>query len=208
VGHPSGGEFTVIQDRVLLFVWVVGWIWAWFGGKNTIHLGHWVRHGGLSDVDAAAILASVAMVGFSFAPAYVYAHKPPTDMVCSFPDQAEQLQCELSNLQLIWHTPTGINAWHQTSTALPVALVIAVGVLVLLRRVLSPLLPAVLVRMVTRVMLLVAALVLGWAIFNPSDDIFQSTYYGWGLWVETGCLALMSLLAMARPPRFLAWLIA
>lgn len=171
MGHPMGGEFTVIQDRVLLFVWVVGWIWAWFGGKNTIHLGHWVRHGPLSDVDVAAIIGALGMLGFSFAPAYVFTAQPPRNSVCTFPDRIDQTRCLFDNLRL-WTTPTGINAWHETSTALPAALVIAVGVLVALRGFLGRLLPAILIRMVSRAMLLLAALVLGWAIFNPSTDIF------------------------------------
>jgi hypothetical protein len=208
VGNGSGGNFfAAIQDRVLLFVWVVGWICLWFGGKFSMPTGTWVRHGKLSDVDVAAVLAAAGMLAFSFAPAYTYVSHPSNPEDCSFADQPEQVRCLLQNFQLVWQTPTGINAWHQTSTALPVALVIAVGVLVLIRG-LFPIVPAVLVRLVTRVLLLLATIVLGWAIFNPSDAIFDETHYGWGLWAELGCLSLISVLAMSRPPRFLSWLIA
>lgn len=206
---PGLGAFTVaVQDRVLLLLWVLGWGWAWiFAGKMGTGSA-WVRHGKLSDVDVAAIMVALATVGFSFAPAYPFIdHRSFDPTQCSFTDRAEQLQCTLDNFHTAWTSPTGYNAWHQATTALPVAAVIAIGLLLALRATFPLLLPAILVRLVTRAALLVAGWVIGWAVFNPSDAIFQTMHYGWGLWAYIGCLLLMSLMAMPAPPRFLAWLV-
>lgn len=206
---PGLGGFTVaVQDRVLLMVWVLGWGWAWVFAGNGGREGGWVRHGTLSDVDVAAIMAAAGMLAFSFAPAYTFIdHRSFDPTQCTFTDSAEQLQCTLDNFHTEWSSPTGYNAWHQATTALPVALVIAVGLLVALRAALPLLLPAILVRLVTRVVLLIAGWVIGWAVFNPSGAIFQGMHYGWGLWGCIGCLLLMSLMAVPSPPRFLAWLV-
>lgn len=206
---PGLGGFTVaVQDRVLLLVWVLGWGWAWIAGAKGGVGGGWVRHGKLSDVDVAAIMAAVGMLGFSFAPAYTFIDHHPFDPTqCTYTDQAEQVQCTLDNFRTAWSSPSGFNAWHQATTALPAAAVIAVGLVVALRATFPLLLPAILVRLATRVVLLVAGWVIGWAIFNPSTAIFQTMHYGWGLWACTGCLLLMSLMAMPAPPRFLAWLV-
>lgn len=206
---PGLGGFTVaVQDRVLLLLWVLGWGWAWIAGAQGGVGGHWVRHGKLSDVDVAAIMAAAAMLAFSFAPSYTFIdHRTFDPTQCAFADKPDQLQCTLDNFHTAWSSPTGYNAWHQATTALPAAAVITVGVLLALRATFPLLLPAILVRMVTRAVLLIAGWVLGWAVFNPSDAIFQNMHYGWGLWASAGCLLLISVMAMPAPPRFLAWLV-
>lgn len=183
----------------------LGLVFAGKGGG-----GAWVRHahGKLSDVDVAATFGAVVMFGLSFAPSYVYVNPPGSgDITCTFPDQAENLQCELSNWKLAWSSPTGINAWHETSTMLPVILAMAVGLLVALRATFPLLLPATLIRMITRVMLLLAGWIIGWAVFSPDEAIFNTMRYGWGLWASWACLGVMSLIAMPSPPRFVAWLV-
>lgn len=209
MGSPAGlgGFASAVQDRVLLVLWVLGLGWAWISGPRGGVGGAWVRHGKLSDVDVAAIMVAVAMLLFSFAPSYVFVHRPLGPEACSFSDQVEQARCQLENLKTDWSTPTGLNAWHQTSTLLPTLLVVAVGFAVALRATFPLMLPAILVRLATRVMLLVAGWVIGWAVFNPSTEIFQSMHYGWGLWASVGCLVLMSLMAMPTPPRFLGWMV-
>jgi len=140
-----GGAFTAIEDRVLLFVWVLGWGWAWIGAKGSPAVA-WVRSGKLSDVDAAAIVLALGMLGFSFAPSYTFIRSPPSAGDCTFPDQVEQIRCELENFQTAWSTPTGLNAWHQATTAFPVVVMLAVGLVVAVRAYV-PVVPAIFVRL-------------------------------------------------------------
>lgn len=186
-GPGLNAAWVAIQDRVLLLLWVIGWCWAWYGSRSVLPAKMWCQQQRLTNVDAAAAMAAVGMLAFSFAPSYTFDSSGETS-------------------GFLGSGGGGINAWHESTTAVPVALVVAVAVLLVLRAVV-PVVPAVLVRVATRIVLLVADLVMGWALFNPSDEVFDTMHYGWGMWAMLACLVAISVLAMNSPPRLFRWLI-
>lgn len=208
-GPGINGGFVLIENRVLLLLWVVGWCWIWYGGRHQlVPTRIWCHSQSLSNVDATALLAAAGMLVFSLAPSYTYVDQSPSPQEnCAGlrDDRTEYYRCQLENFHALFGRPSGINAWHETTTALPVMLVLAVAALLLVRSMWA--VPAWIVKVTTRVLLLIADLVFGWALFNPSLEVFQNTHYGWGLWASLACLVVISVLAISSPPRFLRWLV-
>lgn len=143
----------------------------------------WVRERTqLSDVDAVAIAAAVGMFLFSFAPTYVTV---PVS-TGGGPGPAE-----------LFGGGQSINAWQHTTSGAPVVLVLLVAILLTTRRWMP--IPTIVLRAGTRMLLLAADLVFGFALFDPDDATFEGAHHGWGIWASLACLAIVSLLAMSSP---------